>query len=281
MSIVAGQQGGRIRNRRKCAYCKGPNESSDHSPPKCLLMWPPPPGAKILTLPCCLRCNQSTSRYENIVWIILALVGRHPILAQYRAAGGKVDRALAQDSSLREAIDQCRNPQGNYQICGEVSTAFDRVLRKTAQGLFYGFYDRVPALKEFELLSLEHSEYQTPDAVVSRLRKQGLRDITDEPLPPINGRGLPNVYVVQTVVTSRETGRSRTLTENAFYDTRQEDVEWTWYQQGTLQFTFFRGQDGNCICVMDLWSTLICAVKAPWPSQRGPLRKGRKNPNAR
>jgi hypothetical protein len=127
LNIIAGQKRCKNRNRRKCAYCKGPNESKDHSPPKCLLTWPPPPGAKILTLPCCLQCNQSTSRYENLVWIMLALVGRHPVLAQYRAAGGKIDRAFAQDSSLRTAKDQCRNPQGNYQICGEVYTAFDRV----------------------------------------------------------------------------------------------------------------------------------------------------------
>lgn len=140
MRIVAGQQRGRIRNRRKCAYCKGPNESSDHSPPKCLLIWPPLLGAKILTLPCCLQCNQSTSRYENIVWIVLALVGRHPILAQYRAAGGKVDRAFAQDSSLREAIDRCRNSQGNYQICSEVSTAYSGKLPKDcSMGSMTGF----------------------------------------------------------------------------------------------------------------------------------------------
>jgi hypothetical protein len=281
MSIFVGQQRGKVRDRRKCAYCKGGNESSDHSPPKCLLIWPPPPGAKILTLPCCLQCNRSTSRYENLVWIVLALVGRHPVLAQYRATGGKVDRAFAQDSSLREAIEECRNTQGSYQICGEVFTAFDRVLRKTAQGLFYGLYDRVPALKEFALLSLEHSEHQTPEAVVSRLRKQGFRDITDGPLPPMNSRGLPNVYVVQAVTTNTETGESQTLTESVFYDTRQEEVEWTWYQEGTLRFTFFQGQDGKTICVMDLWSTLICAVKAPWPSQRGVLRRGGKSPNAR
>jgi hypothetical protein len=269
-----------VRRRRKCAYCKGDNESSDHSPPKCLLIWPPSLGAKILTLPCCLQCNRSTSRYENLVWIMLALVGRHPILAEYRVKGGKVDRAFAQDLSLRVSIEQCMDSQGNYSLTGEVAAAFDRILRKAAQGLFYGLYDKVPALKDFELLSLEHSDYQTAERVVWNLRKTGFHDITDRPLPSLTERGAPNVYVIQAVLTNTETGESQTV-NNLLYDSRQEAVEWTVYQEGTLSFTFFEGQDGGTICVMDLWGTLICAVKSPWPSQRGVLRRGRNNPNAR
>src|ERR1051326_7066880 len=94
--------------RDLCAYCKGPHESSDHSPPKCLLTWPPASGMKVLTIPSCLRCNQESSRQENLVWLMLALVGRHPVLAEYRSVGGKVERAFKQTPSLREAIELSR-----------------------------------------------------------------------------------------------------------------------------------------------------------------------------
>lgn len=267
--------------RRKCAYCKGAYESSDHSPPKSLLIWPPSPGAKVLTIPSCFRCNQSTSKYENLVWIVLALVGRHPILADYCSPGGKVDRAFAQDPSLQGVVEGCKNSEGYFTFTGEIYTAFDRVLRKTAQGLYYGLYGRVPALEKFKLLSIEHSHYRLPEEVISRLRKPAFRDITDEPLPTLTDRGLQNVYVLQAVLTDPVSGEEHTISGNVFRDTGQEDVEWTVYQEGTLRFTFFQHEDGDAICVMDLWGTLISAVKAPWPNQRGVLRKGRKNPNAR
>ena len=269
------------RRPRKCAYCKGPHESSDHSPPKCLLIWPPAAQVKVLTIPSCLRCNQSTSRHENLVWIVLALVGRHPVLTEYRASGGKIDRAFAQDSTLRDDVEACKNSDGHFAFTGEVYTAFDRVLRKTAQGLYYGLYGRVPALDKFKLLSIEHTQYRNSDEVISRHRKTGYRDISDEPLPTLGSRGLPNVYVLQTVLTNAATGAQYTMNQNVILDTRQDAVEWVEYQAGTLSFTFFQDEDRGAICVMNLWGTLISAVQTPWPSQRGSLRRGRNNPNAR
>jgi hypothetical protein len=270
----------KVRGRR-CVYCKGPHESSDHSPPKCLLMWPPSPGMKVLTLPSCSQCNQATSRYENLVWVVLALVGRHSVLADYCSPGGKVDRAFAQDPSLRVVVEGCKNLEGHFTFTGEIYTAFDRVLRKTAQGLYYGLYGRVPMLDKFKLLSIEHSDRRVPEDVIFGLRKPAFRDITYESLPTLNSRGLPNVYVVQAVMTNLATGESHAVSESVFHDMRQKEAEWTVYQAGTLRFTFFQDDSGDAICVMDLWGTLIAAVRAPWPSQRGVLRRGRKNPNAR
>ena len=269
------------RSSRKCAYCKGAHESSDHSPPKCLLIWPPAADVKVLTIPSCFKCNQATSRLENLVWIMLSLVGRHPVLTSYLAPSGKVDRAFAQDPSLEVAIAGCRNSEGNFTLSGEVSVAFDRIVRKVAQGLYFGLYGRVPGIEKFELLSIEHSQFQRPDEVVARLRKPAFRDITDKPLPALTQSGLTNVYVVQGVMTNLATGESHTVSENVFHDVKQEDVEWITYQPETLSFTFFQDEAGDAVCVMDFWGTLIAAVKAPWPSQRGSLRRGRKNPNAR
>jgi hypothetical protein len=199
----------------------------------------------------------------------------------YRAPGGKVDRAFAQDPSLRDAIAECRDPEGNFILSGEVNTAFDRIMRKVAQGLYFGLYGRVPGIEKFELLSVEHSQYQSPNEVVARLRKPAFRDITDKPVPGLTQRGLTNVYVVQAVMTNIATGESHTVSENVFHDVKQEEVEWITYQADTLSFAFFQYEAGDAVCVMNFWGTLITVVKVPWPSQRGSLRKGRKNPNAR
>ena len=99
-------------------------------------------------------------------------------------------------------------------------------------------------------------------------------------MPSITERGLPNVYVVEAVLKNPITGESHVV-RSVFKDVRQEDVEWTIYQPETVRFTFFQDDAGDAICVMDLWGTLVVAIKAPWPNQRGTLRKGKRNPNAR
>ena len=269
------------RRPLKCAYCKGPHESSDHSPAKCLLIWPPSADMKVLTIPSCIRCNQATSRYENLVWILLALVGRHPVLEDYRSPGGKLDRAFLRDPSLRTSIEACKNSEGNFEMRGEVAVAFDQILRKTTQGLYYGLYGRVPPLAKFQLLSIEDQAYRTPEDVVFRLRKPAVRDLTNSPLPSLSRRGLPNIYVVERVVTDTETGESYTVGQNVFWDVKQEPAEWIDYQKGTIRFCFFQNGAGDAICVLDLWNTLVTSIRGPWPNQRGELRKGRKNENAR
>lgn len=235
---------------------------------------------KVLTLPSCFICNRATSRQENLVWILLALVGRHPVLADYCSPGGKVDRAFARDPSLHISIDACKNKAGHYTFTGEIYEAFECVLRKTAQGLYYGLYGRVASIEKFVLLSVEHREHVSPEEVVARLRRPTVRDITNEPLPPLTDRGLPNIFVLQSTATNPQTGESVVL-QHVFQEMRQEPVEWVVYQEGILRSAFFQDETGDAICVVDMWDTLVAAVKVPWPSQRGPLRRGRKNPNAR
>lgn len=272
---------GRSERPERCVYCGGIAESRDHSPPKCLLSWPPATNVKILTLASCLRCNQATSRAENLVSVILALVGRHPLLEQYRTPGGKVDRALANDPSLKEVIANSKTLDGNYELTGVLKEAFDRVIRKTAQGLYFGLYGTVPAINLFELLAIEHTDSSRVDDLVSRFRHDGMRELVDEPLPSVTQTGLRNVFVVEALMTNAETGQTESLHQSVMQIPVQSNVEWTVYQESTIRFAFFEGEGGDAVCVVELWGTLVCAVRAPWPSQRGALRKGRKNPYAR
>ncbi|MGA8939612.1 MAG: hypothetical protein WB439_10640 [Acidobacteriaceae bacterium] len=211
----------------------------------------------------------------------MALVGRHPLLEEYRRPGGKVDRAFSQDPSLQEAIMRAKTSDGNYELTGTVQEAFDRVIRKTAQGLYFGLYDKVWAIDCFELLTIEHTDSTSAEQLVSRFRRDGVRSLTDEALPCVTQTGLRNVFVVEATLTDVRTHQSRSLYQCVLSLPVQADVEWTIYQEDTIRFTFFEGEAGGAVVVMELWGTLVCAVKTPWPSQRGVLRRGRRNPNAR
>lgn len=239
------------------------------------------PGMKVLTLDSCLQCNQSMSRSENLVFLILALVSTHPLLMEHRAPGGKVDRAFAQDRSLAIAVERCRNRHGNFELSGEALKAFDLVVRKTAQGLFYGLYAKVEPIEKFGLLSIEHTAYCAISDVVTRYRRDSVRDITDDAVPSISSGGAQNIYVMELAYENVLTGRTNIASRAAIYASPQKPIDWVEYQAGTLRFAFFQGQDDGAVCLIDMWDTLICAVRTPWPSQRGVLRRGRKNPNAR
>jgi len=105
-------------------------------------------------------------------------------------------------------------------------------------------------LEKFELLSIEHRDYRSPEDVVRRLRRPAVRDIADEPLPSLRAGGLPSVFVVQAVATNAQTGESGVL-QHLFKDMRQEEVEWVVYQAETFAFVNFT------------WPTLIPSFGPP------------------
>ena len=67
----------------------------------------------------------------------------------------------------------------------------------------------------------------------------------------------------------------------AFRLVRDTPVEWTHLQQDVFGFAFVKCDDGGSACVLDLWQTLVVTVRTPWPDDRGPMRRGRKNPMSR
>jgi hypothetical protein len=51
--------------------------------------------------------------------------------------------------------------------------------------------------------------------------------------------------------------------------------------RGLLRFGVVQTDDCSAACILDLWNTLVVAVGAPWPGDRGPLRRGRSRSVAR
>ncbi len=189
MRTRSGQKTPRLPRRDRCVYCAAKADTKDHAPPRCLLRAPMP--SNLLTLPACRKCNSGFSFDENVAKSLVALVGAHPELAKQRAPGGSVYRALARDTRLRGVIDSARRDDGNYEFGGQLAVSFERVMRKTVQGLFFGLYERFVSASEVSPLFLVDQRLISADAVVDWVRPSPLRDITDEPLPAITPSSWP------------------------------------------------------------------------------------------
>lgn len=261
----------------KCVYCGGPAGTNDHAPPKCFLRKPLP--SNLITVPACTECNSGFSADENLVRNLIALVSPRPELVAERQPDGRVTRALARDARLRGLIDGCRRQDGNYELAGDVLTSFDRVLKKTVQGLYFGLYERFVPRDQLHLTLISDQRLTTPEQVVDQVRPPAFRDITEEPLPDIT----PSSWVVREPVyfVTLQPASGGEPVQRLFRLVRETPVDWVEFQPDVFRFGFVQAEDGRAVCVLDLWKTLVAAVSAPWPGNRGPLRKGRNNPLSR
>ena len=260
-----------------CVYCGSEADTNDHAPPRCLLSRPLP--SNLMTLPACRKCNSGFSFDESVVKTAIVLTSENPELAAERQPGGRVARALARDAHLRSVIELARRPDGNYELAGELLASFDRVMRKTVQGLFFGLYERLVSRDQVQLQLVFDQRFLTAEEAVDQIRPPQFRDITDEPLPEITPYGWTVKEPIFFVTMQPQTGGSPV--HRLFRLVRETPVEWIEFQPGVFRFAFVMNEDHRTVCVLDLWKTLIVAVAAPWPDRRGPMRRGRRNPLSR
>jgi len=235
--------------------------------------------SNLITLPACKKCNSGFSFDEDVVKTLIALTSTHPDLVAEREPGGRIERAMARDKRFRSVIEEARREDGNYEMAGELLASFDRVMKKTAQGLFFGLYQRLVSAHEIEVLFISDQRFATPDQVVDQIRPPLFRDITDEPLPEITPSSWPVREPIFFVTLQTEPGTPPL--QRLFRMVRETPVVWEDFQPDVFRFGFVKSESGRAVCVMDLWKTLVVAVAAPWPDSRGPLRRGRKNPRSR
>jgi hypothetical protein len=233
----------------------------------------------LMTLPACLKCNNGFSHEEDVVRAILALVSAHPEMVAERQPNGRLSRALRRNDRLRMVIERSRQPDGNYGLTDEVLLSFQRVFTKTVQGLFFGVYGRLVEADKLRLVRVENSRLVTAEKVADELRPSPLLDITDEPLSDITPCSWHSRQPI--IILTMEPGSGGPPVQRAFRLTRETPVEWVPFQPGVFSFAFVKREDQGVACVMELWQTLVVAVTAPWPDNRGPMRRGRKNPLSR
>jgi hypothetical protein len=263
--------------KHQCVYCGGVADTNDHTPPRCFLK--PPLPSNLITLPACRKCNSDFSYHENLVRTMLALISNQPDLAAERQPGGRADRALARDRRLGAAVEACRRPDGNFELNGEALDSFISVLTKTTQGLYFGLYEKFVPRERMQVLVICDRRHDTPESVVNDMRPAAIRDLTDEPISEIS----PSAWMVREpiFVMQMQPVSGGPQVQRLFRMVRETPVEWTPLQPGIFSFAFIQHSDGRAVCVLDIQQTLIAAVAAPWPHDRGPLRKGRKNPFSR
>jgi hypothetical protein len=259
-----------------CVYCGQVADTNDHAPPRCLLL--PPLPCNLITLPACQVCNNGFSSHENVVRAFLALIGVHPHLVGEREPGGWLERTCERNPKLQAILESSRQPNGTYQFSGGLLESFERVFIKTTQGIFYGLYDRFVPAEQLKVIRIEDQRSIKPDEVIINIRPNPLIDITDQPLSEISPNSWHSrepIFILNLVPLSG--GAS---TKRIFRLVRDTPVEWVHFQPGVFSSTFVKCDEG-CACVFDLWQTLVITVKGPWPDNRGPLRRGRKNPMSR
>lgn len=264
-------------NCKLCAYCGNPAETNDHTPPRCFLRRPLP--SDLITVPACKGCNSGFSFDENFVKTMIALTSSHPDLVAECAPGGRIDRALTRDTRLRSLIAECRRDDGNYQLSESASKRFDRVLFKTVQGLFFGLYGQFLSKDKLEIRYFSDQRFKTPEQVLDEVRPSPLRDISNEPLPELTPNGWATTGQIFFLTLAPLNGGEPI--QEAFRLVRETPVEPNTIQEGVFSYAFVGSDDEKLVCVLDIWKTLVVAVAATWPSGRGPLRRGKKNPRSR
>ena len=262
---------------KRCVYCSKAATTSDHTPPKCLLQRPLP--SNLITLPACQECNTGFSFDEEVVRAILTLVSSHPDLVAERESGGRLDRSLERNGKLRAVLEQSRQSDGGCAWTDEVLLSFQRVFRKTVQGLFYGLYERLVPAEEVRLLRVEDHRHITPEDLVAQLRPSPLRDITDEPLSEVTPSSWHSREPVLMFKLQPVSGGAPI--ERVFRLVRETQTKWETIQPRVFRYAFVEQEGEATVCVIDLWDTLLIALAAPWPSARGPLRGTKRNSASR
>lgn len=238
----------------------------------------PPLPSNLITLPACKACNNGFSFDENVVRALLSVIGVHPHLTEERLPGGWLDKTMARHPKIKAILEASRQPNGGYELTGQLLESFRRVFFKTTQGMFYGLFNRLVDEKDLFLLRVEDQCFIKPDEVIIQLRPNPLVEIGDKPVSEISPHSWHTrepIYIMKLL--NPETGEK---SKRVFRLVRDTPVEWVRFQADTFGAAFVKCDEG-CACVMDLWKTLVITVKAPWPGDRGPLRRGRKNPMSR
>jgi hypothetical protein len=263
-----------------CAYCGGLASTKDHTPPRNLLRSPLP--NHTITVPACRECNEGYSFDEALFKVVLAFSSEHPELVAARAADGSVGRALERDRRLREIYE--RSLDGNRLIlAGDLLDRISRVLFKTTQGLYHALYDRLVPAGKLRLVCFQQSRQYSLDSLVAEFRPEQVLDITDEPLPEItpSGWARKGQVALLTMTMTPVGGGAPIEVPRVFWFKQETPVEWVQYQEGVFKFGFVGTPEHDCICAIELWESLIVGIRAPWPSGRGSLRRGRRNPFSR
>ena len=192
-------------------------------------------------------------------------------------------RALARDARLRRIYESSLDGE-RLLLSGEIWSSTCHVLKKTVQGLYWATFGRFVPANELEVICLQDRRSFSLDQLVEHVRPPQVLDKSDDPLPEITPSGWARkgqVVAVQTTLSPLSGDGEQITVQRVFWLKQETPIEWIDYQPGIFFFGFVGTEEHKCICAIDLWQTLTICISAPWPSGRGTLRRGRRNPFSR
>ena len=239
--------------RPACCYCGGPANSSDHTPPRCLLPIPLPNDVQAMTIPACKTCNTGFSEDEMRVAAVVSTVS---LMQQDRLAvgvGGRIHSAMQSDRKLNEFIASRVDIDGIFHCDAEVMQSFRRIMAKTITGLLFHEFGRLIPTGNVNVIDIEHAENIHPPVLVELYRRDhgGWEEVTP------TGRELER----QALAVSGHVPRNM--------------PEWRIYVPEYFEFMFVRRSNKMLLAAIKLHNALTVIAECPWPNTAGPRRKGK------
>jgi hypothetical protein len=237
-----------------CVYCGGPADTSDHTPPQCLLGKPLPRNVQLMTVPACSQCNGGFSQDEMRTAAVVCAVSFTKADQVAVAPGGWVHSKMQRDSALRDFVRARLGADGVFRPDAPLVGIISRIMTKTAVGLlFHEFNLRVPLL-DLSVISVEHARNVHPStfAEIHRRDDPAWAEVTP------SGRELERQAVA--------------LFGN---EPPPHMPKWRIYVPEVFEYLFLHRSNGRLLTAMKLHDALIVLLDGPWPSGAGPRRKGR------
>ncbi len=236
-----------------CTYCGNPADSSDHTPPRCLLPRKLPNQIQAMTVPACTECNSSYASDEMRVAAVVSTVSCQEWDRKEVAEGGRIHSALQSDQALNEFISSRLGTDGSFRADSAVTKVLSRVAKKTAVGLMLHEFGRTVSLAELSVIAVDQLRDNHPLASIELARHD---------------------HSLWAEVTA--TGRVLERHVVAWNGQRPPNMpEFRAYFPGFFEYLFIRRTNDRLLAAMKIHETLVVSIECPWPNRSGPRRGGR------
>jgi hypothetical protein len=236
-----------------CVYCGGVANTSDHTPPLCLLPRSLPKNFQAMTVPACTACNTGYSKDEELTEAIICIVSFTNADREAVAEGGRLYLKMQRHHALRDFIDERLGSDGNFYRDQAVIETVSRVMKKTATGLLFFEFGRLVHPDDLSVIALEHAKNVHPAAFAELHRRN---DSLWAKVTP-SGRELERqVFALEGIVPPHM-------------------PEWQVYIPEFFEYVFVRRSNRMLMCAVKLHDALTVLLECPWPSRAGPRRNGK------
>lgn len=236
-----------------CVYCGGKADTSDHTPPRCLLPKPLPEGLNAMTVPACSRCNVGFSQDELRTAAVISTVSFLESDRLSVAPGGRIYEQMGRNPKLGDFVSSRLGQDGMFQADLGVKSVIGRVMTKTAAGLLFYEFGRIVPLSDISVLAMEHARNANPSALAEMYRRDdnGWAEVTS------SGRVLERQALSFLGYTSPHMPK------------------WRAYIPEFFEYQFLRRSNDTMLTALLIHRALTVLLDCPWPSRAGPRRKGR------